>query len=643
LIGQPFLGRTRGLIFCTSCSARQSASCDGDDEDANTTDTDAATPVSKTAPAEVADLKCNDSESNLLAKELEGTLSRQAGIMLNLNTGGTGGHCTYGGMSSSESSSSLQHLPRQRYRLRRESRGTSANRSHSVLGTAETVTEKQFSGHRSLRESVDAKFSEQSSVNDNGKTLKNPLPKIRNDLFEQESCEFLFPDCKNMKESVDFSDNAISKSGEYNFDDCSPENSSSKLETDHILVTRSSNTGLYDLAQIPVDTAFKSPRLTAKKSRGSFSHRYKPKHRVGDHITTYQRIAAENLSDCSVCEFSVACSKEHNFTKSSDLSSDTACQKAYMDNFQLKTFHKRLPKHSERFQATPNDIRCETSSVIDSRNFETGCIQDDDCGHNKSTNFVPDLPNIRSGSDEDNDMSNIDTQARSVEWMQSGSDHLTDRQGSGHPSNRLDPHSDNYKHLSFSHNRAPHGHRVRQDSPVSVSGNFSRSDVLTNVSSCTEHLPANVSSLQTEELDVVGVNFTAGGSNYIHRAGILPTEGYCIDCDRNCLSKEWHRSNVDIISNSAVATVDEILPTLGSLGIETVERYLAAAGEWEHCSTCSSSSDSEFDYFLERQVGIGTEARGRHCREYNSTFSGNLPEFCRSEKRKTMSKQCIVS
>jgi len=118
-------------------------------------------------------------------------------------------------------------------------------------------------------------------------------------------------------------------------------------------------------------------------------------------------------------------------------------------------------------------------------------------------------------------------------------------------------------------------------------------------------------------------------------------ENIC-DVDHNSGSLPWRQSQVRDLPNSTV-DVSSTLPP-GSLGFESVERYLAAAKEWERCSTCSSSSDSEFDYFLDRPTLGGTgSTTAQTGGEQNVGYVGTLSGICRTGPRKINSKQCILS
>lgn len=104
------------------------------------------------------------------------------------------------------------------------------------------------------------------------------------------------------------------------------------------------------------------------------------------------------------------------------------------------------------------------------------------------------------------------------------------------------------------------------------------------------------------------------------------TDGYYSDIDR----ESWRRQG---------RSVSGELGADGRFGYETVERYLATQN-WDRCSTCSSSSDSEFDYYLDRPSGMPIEV-DRWSR-VPQTVSGQQQQH-RDRKQKFNSKHCVVS
>ena len=116
--------------------------------------------------------------------------------------------------------------------------------------------------------------------------------------------------------------------------------------------------------------------------------------------------------------------------------------------------------------------------------------------------------------------------------------------------------------------------------------------------------------------------------------------GYSSDSiDPTSVSRRRH-----VVSTAAQTTGNDVIPETGNgsggrLMSEAVERYLKAAAAWDErrgCSTCSSSSSdssSEFDYYLDRPMsasGLGWSssaiASPLHARKCSSAF-----------------KQCVVS
>lgn len=102
------------------------------------------------------------------------------------------------------------------------------------------------------------------------------------------------------------------------------------------------------------------------------------------------------------------------------------------------------------------------------------------------------------------------------------------------------------------------------------------------------------------------------------------TDGYYSDIDR----ESWRRQG---------RSVSGELGTNGRYGYESVERYLATQ-DWDRCSTCSSSSDSEFDYYLDRPSGTSIEVD-----RWNRLPQTGSGQQHRDRKQKFNSKHCIVS
>lgn len=117
--------------------------------------------------------------------------------------------------------------------------------------------------------------------------------------------------------------------------------------------------------------------------------------------------------------------------------------------------------------------------------------------------------------------------------------------------------------------------------------------------------------------------------------GRVRTDGYYSDIDHR---DTWRRRQ----GRSASGDLGHAVNGRYGYGYDSVERYLAAQSNWDHCSTCSSSSDSEFDYYLDRPGGTLSEA-DKWSRIAQTGFQQQQQQQHKERRQKFNSKHCVVS
>lgn len=79
---------------------------------------------------------------------------------------------------------------------------------------------------------------------------------------------------------------------------------------------------------------------------------------------------------------------------------------------------------------------------------------------------------------------------------------------------------------------------------------------------------------------------------------------------------------------------------------QVMAQYSTVQSEWERCSTCSSSSDSDFDYYLERQpLGLQRNqmSRSEGFEMGECSLQSLTPTRHRNRRKKHSNKHCIIS
>lgn len=79
---------------------------------------------------------------------------------------------------------------------------------------------------------------------------------------------------------------------------------------------------------------------------------------------------------------------------------------------------------------------------------------------------------------------------------------------------------------------------------------------------------------------------------------------------------------------------------------QVMAQYSTVQSEWERCSTCSSSSDSDFDYYLDRQSsGLqGNQSSNSEVHEAGgSSLQSPMPSWHKVRRKNHGNKHCIIS